>query len=253
LIVRVTPEKRGVGRHYAIAAEAERAGSSFTNIRVSGQGIADRCVDEQDLQVLGRGAPGLLSRHKGAKLAGVAMTLTKIATFGIAAVLLTWAAPSQAGAQMKLSEYAGEWSGSGTDRDSPFASMQKTNCRSKIRSDQHRTSIEIICSGPSGQKTMHIQMALDGDRITGELVQTHSAPQQQPVVRKGSVIGRKSADSAEMQVQFSAFMSGTAKFTAINPSSYSLKVTAMGASLMDVTFKKVGPANQANQVSQAGQ
>jgi hypothetical protein len=220
---------------------------------MSGQGIADQCVDEQGLQVLGRDAPGLSSRHRGAKLAGVAMTLTKIATIGIAAVLLTWAASSPAGAQMMLSKYAGEWSGSGTDRDSPFASMQKTTCRSKIRSEHDRTSIEITCSGPSGHKTMHIQMALDGNRITGELVQTHSAPQQQPVVRKGSVIGRKFADSAEMQVHFSAFMSGTAKFTAINPSSYSLKVSAMGASLMDVTFKKVGPPNQADQISQAGQ
>lgn len=181
------------------------------------------------------------------------MTLTKITRCGFAAVLLTWIASGPAGAEMKLSEYAGEWSGSGTNRDSPFESMYKTSCRSKIRSDQHHMIIEMVCSGPSGQKTMHIQMAFDGNRITGELVQTHSAPQQQPVVRKGSVTGRKLADSAEMQVQFSAFMSGTAKFIAINPSSYSLQVTAMGVSLMDVTFKRVVPPNQANQTSQAGQ
>jgi hypothetical protein len=34
----------------------------------------------------------------------------------------------------------------------------------------------------------------------------------------------------------------------LNQSSYSIKVTAMGASLMDVTFKKVGqPAHAAGQ------
>ena len=181
------------------------------------------------------------------------MTLTKLVKIGLAAVLVTWIASCPAGAQINPSEFAGEWSGSGTDRDSPFESMRKTSCRSKIRSDLHRMSNEIVCYGQSGaRKTIHLQITVDGNQITGDLVQTNAT--QPPVVRKGSVFGRSTGDSADMQIQFPGLMpSATAKFIVINPLSYSLRVAAMGAPLMDVTFKKLGQTNQPNQTSQAGQ
>jgi hypothetical protein len=95
-----------------------------------------------------------------------------------------------------------------------------------------------------------LQITMNGNQITGDLVQTTAT--QPPTVRKGSVSGRSAGDAADMQINFSGFMmpSGTAKLVVLNQSSYSIKVTAMGASLMDVTFKKVG---QPAHASQAGQ
>lgn len=181
------------------------------------------------------------------------MKSSRLVIVGLAAMLAALIAPPRAQAEIKLNELAGEWSGNGTDRDSPLASMQKTSCRSKIQSDPRRVKNEIVCSGDSGaRKTIELQIRLDGDNITGELIQTQTTGREPPVVRKGSVSGRRTGDSADMQIQFSGFMpSAVAKLVIINPSSYSIRVTSMGASLMDVTFKKTGPANQPVQPGQA--
>jgi hypothetical protein len=173
------------------------------------------------------------------------MRLLKVA---LLAVLAAWIIPRPVQAETKLSELEGEWSGSGTERDSPFASSQKTTCRSKIRSDSQRMSNEIVCSGPSGaRKTIQLQITMQGTQISGDLVQTQATSKMM-----GSVSGRRTGDSADMQVQFSGLMpSATAKFVVINPTTYSLHVSSMGASLMDVTFKKVGATGQAAQPSPA--
>jgi hypothetical protein len=179
------------------------------------------------------------------------MRLTQFANIGVALSLMTWIGSCPASAEIKPSEFAGEWSGSGTDRDSPLESLQKTSCRSKVRSEGNRMSNEIVCSGQSGvRKTIQLQITMNGNQITGDLVQTTAT--QPPTVRKGSVSGHSAGDAADMQINFSGFMmpSGTAKLVVLNQSSYSIKVTAMGASLMDVTFKKVG---QPAHASQAGQ
>jgi hypothetical protein len=172
------------------------------------------------------------------------MGVMRLLKVGLLAVLVAWIIPRPAGAEMNLSDLEGEWSGGGTDRDSPFASLQKSSCRSKIRSDVHRMSNEIVCSGPSGsRKTIQLQITMQGDQISGDLVQTQATG-----TMKGSVSGRRRGDSADMQIQFSGLMpSATAKFIVINPSSYTLRVATMGTSMMDVTFKKVGAAGQAAQ------
>jgi hypothetical protein len=179
------------------------------------------------------------------------MKPSKLANAGVAMALMTWIGSCPASAQIKPGEFAGEWSGSGTDRDSPFESLQKTSCRSKVRSEGNRMNNEIVCSGQSGvRKTMLLQITVNGNQIAGDLVQTTAT--QPPTVRKGSVSGRSTGDSADMQVNFSGFMmpSGTAKLVVLNQSSYSIKVVAMGTLLMDVTFKKIG---QPTHTSQAGQ
>jgi hypothetical protein len=183
------------------------------------------------------------------------MIPTKLAKVALAAAVVAWIAPCTAKAEGKLSELEGEWSGSGTDRSTPFESMQKTSCQSKIRSDQHRMSNEIVCVLASGvRKTMHMQAALDGGQIKGELVQTQTRPREATQSRKGLVSGRRTGDAADIQIQFSGMTpTATVKFVAHNASSYSLRVSALGAQMMDVTFKRVGQPAQAKQSDQPTQ
>ena len=76
-----------------------------------------------------------------------------------------------------MGELEGEWSGSGTERDTPFQSMQKTTCQSKIHADQNRMSNEIVCTMQSGvRKTTHTQVTLEGNRLTGSVFQTRTVP-----------------------------------------------------------------------------
>jgi len=178
------------------------------------------------------------------------MKLSNFVNVGFAIVVMTWIGSCSASAQIKPSEFAGEWSGSGTDRDSLFASPQKTSCRSKIRSEGNRMINEMVCSGPSGvRKTMQLQITVNGNQITGDFVQTTGT--QPPEVRKGSVSGRSTGDSADIQFNFSGMMpSASGKLTLLNPSSYSIKMAAMGTSVMDVTFKKAGQPGRTSQVEQ---
>ena len=148
-----------------------------------------------------------------------------------------------------MGELEGEWSGSGTERDTPFQSMQKTTCHSKIHADQNRMSNEIVCTMQSGvRKTMRTQVTLQGNRLTGSVVQTRTAPREATQSREGSVRGIRTGNSAETEVRFPGLMMPTAKsrLTAHDASSYSIRVDAMGAVLMDVKFKRVGAPKETN-------
>ena len=175
-----------------------------------------------------------------------------------AIVLLASIVPCPAGAEGSMGELEGEWSGSGTERDSPFQSMQKTTCHSKIHADQNRMINEVVCTMQSGvRKTMRTQVTLQGNRLTGSVVQTRTAPREATQSREGSVRGIRTGNSSETEVQFPGFMMPTAKsrFTVHDASSYSIRVEAMGVMLMDVKFKRVGAPKEANketdQVSQS--
>jgi len=174
-----------------------------------------------------------------------------------AIVLLAWIAPCPAGAEGSMGELEGEWSGSGTERDSPFQSMQKTTCHSKIHADQNRMSNEVVCTMQSGvRKTMHTQITLEGNRLTGSVVQTRTAPREATQSRKGTVRGIRNGNSSETEVQFPGLMMPAAKsyFTVHDASSYSIRVDAMGVILMDVKFKKIGAPKEANkETNQASQ
>ena len=174
-----------------------------------------------------------------------------------AIVLLAWIAPCPVGAEGSMGELEGEWSGSGTERDTPFQSMQKTTCHSKIHADQTHMSNEIVCTTASGaRKTTHSQVTLEGNRLTGSVSQTRSAPGEPTQSRKGSVRGIRTGNSAETEVQFPGLMMPTAKshLTVHDASSYSIRVDAMGVILMDVKFKKIGAPKEANkETNQASQ
>jgi hypothetical protein len=163
--------------------------------------------------------------------------------------LLAWMAHGPAGAESSMSQLEGEWSGSGTERDTPFQSMQKITCQSKIRADDRRMSNEIVCTTQSGgRKTTHTQVTLEGSRLTGSVVQTRTLPGEPMQSRKGTVRGARTGNASVTEVQFPGLMTPTAKshFTVHDASSYSIRVEAMGAVMMDVKFKRVGPPKEAN-------
>jgi hypothetical protein len=180
------------------------------------------------------------------------MTSTRLMNVLAALILWAWVVPCTAGPDVRLSELEGEWSGSGTDRDTPFQSMQKATCQSKIRADQRRMSNEIVCTMQSGvRKKLQMQVTLDGNQLTGDLVQTRTAPREPIKTRKGSVLGTRTGNSADVQIQFAGLTpTARSRLTLLNPSSYSIRVEALGALIMDVTFNRVGTPKQANEVTQ---
>src|SRR6516162_1719480 len=98
------------------------------------------------------------------------------------------------------------------------------------------------------RKTTPTQVTQEGNRLIGSVLQTRTAPREATQSRKGSVHGVRKGNSAETEVQFPGLMMPTAKshMTVHNGSSYSIRVEALGAVLMDVTFKKVGAPKEAN-------
>jgi len=175
-----------------------------------------------------------------------AMTPTRLMNVAGAVILLALTFPCTAGAEGKMSDMEGEWSGSGTERDTPFQSMQRATCQSKIRADLKRMSNEITCTMESGvRKTMHMQVTLEGTRLTGDLTQTRTVPRQPVQSRKGSVLGTRVGNSANVQIQFPGMTpTATSRLTVVNASSYTLRVEALGAVMMDLTFKRVGPPKE---------
>jgi hypothetical protein len=180
------------------------------------------------------------------------MIFSKLVQVGLAVFLISWLAPAPAKAESNLAELEGEWSGSGTDRDTPFGSMRKATCQSKIRADVRRMTNEIVCSVGSGiRKTFHLQILLDGSQVSGDVVQTLSVTGEKQKMRKGLILGRRTGDAAELQIKFGGLTpTANASFKVTNPSSYVLRVAALGAPLMDITFKRVGQA-RVDQVGQA--
>jgi hypothetical protein len=109
---------------------------------------------------------------------------------GIAVALAAWIVSFPARAEIKLTELNGEWNGSGTDRDTPFESLQQTSCQSRIRADLRRMTSEIVCSGRAERhKVIQLTVVLDGNQITGELVQTSTTAGGAATVQQGISIG----------------------------------------------------------------
>ncbi|HEY4855615.1 MAG TPA: hypothetical protein VIH98_02935 [Xanthobacteraceae bacterium] len=185
------------------------------------------------------------------------MTPTRLMNILAAVTVLAWIVPGTASAEGNMGALDGEWAGSGTERDTPFQSMQKITCQSKIRADQHHMSNEISCTTQSGvRKTTHTQVTLEGTRLSGSVLQTRTLPSEPMQSRKGTVKGVRTGNSAVTEIQFSGLMMPAAKSHLIvhDASSYSIRVEAMGAVMMDVKFKRVGPPKEANkEATQASQ
>jgi hypothetical protein len=158
------------------------------------------------------------------------------------ALLTSGLATGSAKAETKLSDFNGAWHGNGSDKNTPFESSQRTNCRANIKADLRRMNAEIDCNGEAGlTKLVHLRLSLTGNEFTGDLTQ-HAKTRESnstPTVLTGSVSGQKSDTSANFTVRFhgmtpNAYVVLTLKGT----SSLSMQATTFGGELMNVTFNR---------------
>jgi hypothetical protein len=148
-----------------------------------------------------------------------------------------------AGAETKLTDFDGQWQGSGKDRDLPFETMQQTSCQTTVNADLIRMSSTTICNGDAGlDKIIQLAIILSGEAFSGNLMQktTMRGDDKSVSVLNGSVSGHKTDNIATFQVSFPGFLPNAAvTLRLINPSSYSMQATTLGSTLMDVTFNRV--------------
>ena len=160
----------------------------------------------------------------------------------IAVVLAAWVTPFSAVAESKLTDLNGEWRGSGIDRDSPFEKFQETNCHTKIEADESHMNSVMICEGQQVlKKVIRLTVTLDGDKFTGDVDQsTLARGDKTPDVDKGTVSGQKVKDTANLRIRFPGLMpNATVALVLLNPSSYTMHVSSLGSTIMNVTFSKV--------------
>ena len=145
-----------------------------------------------------------------------------------------------AAAETKLTDFNGEWRGTGRDRDSPLQSLQDTSCRNAVRATLQRMHIEMTCERTSGvRKTVRMNVTLQGDQLTGRINQRISQPGKEDAVIGGTLAGKKSNGSANLTVSWKGPTPSTLiSLNLDTPTSFSMKVTALGLTFMDATFKR---------------
>ena len=145
-----------------------------------------------------------------------------------------------AAAETKLTDFNGEWRGTGQDRDSPLQSLQDTACQNAVRATPQRMNIEMICERKSGvRKTTRMNVTLEGDQLNGRIYQRTSEPGREDAVIGGTLSGKKTDNSANL----TATWKGPTPSASINlklntPTSYSMKVTVLGLTFMDTAFNR---------------
>ena len=151
-------------------------------------------------------------------------------------------APCPAGAESRLTDFDGQWLGSGQDRDSPLAPMQQTSCQTTNNADLRRMSSVTICKGDAGlDRVVQLTIALNGETFSGNLTQktTMRGDDASASVLNGSVSGHKTDNTATFQVSFPGLVPNVVVILRlISPSSYSMKATTLGGALMDVIFNR---------------
>jgi hypothetical protein len=173
-------------------------------------------------------------------LAAMSRAWTRCFVVGVTAASIHCLLPGPAAAETKLSDLNGTWRGAGRDRNAPWESLQSTKCRTTIRADSRRMNTEMVCENGEGQrKVVHLSVTLDGDQLTGKVSQQLRRSKRSVSVLNGSVSGQRTDTSANLKVRWSDLTPNTTLALKLNgASSYSMKVTALGLTMMDVTFSR---------------
>jgi hypothetical protein len=174
-------------------------------------------------------------------------------TFLAAVSLMVFAA--SAAAETKLTDFKGEWRGTGQDRESPLQSLQDTSCENAVRATPQRMHIEMTCERKSGiRKVIRLNATLEGDQLSGRINQRTSQPGREDAVIGGTLSGKKADGSASFMVDWTDMTPNANVDLKLNtPTSYSMKVTALGITMMDVTFNRTSdrpPPRQSRQQRQ---
>ena len=145
-----------------------------------------------------------------------------------------------AGAAIPLTELSGQWSGGGTDRDSPMASTQATRCRATVKTDPAHLTSTTTCDGDAGlHKSFHLAVTFQGDRFTGCVEQVSSVRGAAPTRYAGTVTGTRSGDVATFTAHFSGLTpNASVVLTLTSPTSYSMQVSVLGSTLTNVTLRR---------------
>jgi hypothetical protein len=147
---------------------------------------------------------------------------------------------TSAAAETKLTEFNGEWRGTGQDRDSLFESPQATICQNAIRANPQRMRTEMTCERKSGgSKLIRLMVTLEGEQFTGKIMRKTMQPGREDAVINGAISGKKTDKIANFQVRWQgATPNATVDLKLLTPTSYSMQVTALGMTVMDVTFNR---------------
>jgi hypothetical protein len=155
------------------------------------------------------------------------------------AVLL---AATAAGADTPLTEFNGQWTGRGTDRDSPLEKTQPTQCRVTVKADPTHMNSDTECNGRRGLfKRFRLALTFSGNQFTGTTEQTSSrrGSDAAPTQRNGKVSGSRNGDTANFTVHLPGLTPNAhvvLKLT--SPTSFSMRVSSLGATLTDVIFQR---------------
>ena len=164
------------------------------------------------------------------------MMLVRTVLASVACIALVWGAA----AETKLTDFNGEWRGTGQDRDLPLQSMQDITCQNAVRATPRRMRIEMTCERKSGaRKVIRMNATLEGDQLSGRINRRSVQPGRADEVLGGTLSGRKTDNSANFEVAWKGMTPDITVDLQLNtPTSYSMKVTALGATMMDVTFTR---------------
>jgi hypothetical protein len=146
-------------------------------------------------------------------------------------------------AEYKLTDFAGAWSGSGTDRDLPFAAFQQTQCQTRVTADPSHMASDMTCQTKSGaRKRMKLTVAFAGAKFTGTAEQTAVAPDGGVKRHAGSVTGIREGDIAKLDIHFGALTpNARIVITIKSPNSFSMQTSALGSTLSAVEFNRGAP------------
>ncbi len=171
-------------------------------------------------------------QDKRLRRVGVLMGFSIIALFTIGSGL------DSVRADPKFMEFNGSWQGNGTDRNMPFETTQRTNCRATIEATLRTINSLISCSGEAGlKKDIRLNVILDGNDLAGTLNQRATTAGQSITVLDGTVHGHATDNTADFQVDFPGLTpTAIVKLKREGASSFSMQASALGTVLMDVTF-----------------
>lgn len=142
----------------------------------------------------------------------------------------------------EFNDYNGAWQGSGTDRNSPLETAENTRCTMRVNADKTHSSTTTSCRAENFSKSVRMNLTLDaGDRLTGTVTQTVTrSGAAAPETLSGSVTGTRVGETLNLHVRLPGLTPNADIVVSGNPTSFSMRVSSHGFSLMDVTFRRSG-------------
>jgi hypothetical protein len=146
-------------------------------------------------------------------------------------------------AETKLTDLKGQWTGSGTDRNLPFAPEHPARCQTQVTADSTRLISEMECNTDAGiNKRIRLSIVFKSDnKFTGsaEQITVHRGGNDKPRRYAGPVTGTRTGDTAEFEIHFSGMMPNAHVVLELtSPTTFAMRSSSLGATLTNVTFRR---------------